>query len=220
MLIKIISKVVVIITTINFIIGCATKQLPIPKVEFPPASAYIVSVEQEGVLITIDPLVEKRIKKQFPDLSLLPEDILPVFVIIENRNSAPFYIPMNSFTLVKKGNKSIKSKELGVMSQSIIEENLIKSFGFNTESINSFIASTIVEVLFAPHVRYENEKKIISLLKKQLKEKTLSYGESTKGFVFFKLLMNDKQKVSSIQAKAIILETGETITFSIPCLLY
>ena len=63
--------------------GCATT---FPDYPVHPAASYKHHLEQNGVIVAIQPLTKASEQRKYFDTNLASRDILPVFVVVENHN--------------------------------------------------------------------------------------------------------------------------------------
>lgn len=217
-----VKRLLIVTAVILNLISCTTTQIPVPDVVFPPESKNILSIEKKGMLIKIDHISSEWIESS--ELSVLPKDIIPVFVVIENHNTEPFFIPKSSFTLVKNGDSvsplttfTHTAERTGLDAVAGIG-NLGHMLGIVVLSLPLVVVGGGVWVVadqVASDRRHNTERKLLKLIAKELKEKALAKGDSISGFLFFKLQQEDIKKVSEIQAKAVILRTEESVAFAI-----
>lgn len=197
--------------------GCATLQLP--EVVVQPVSQYRLFQSKEGLVVSIDPFLEKRRVKELFGINLLSKGILPVLIVVENRSTdATFWLQKELSSLEMLNIKSIGKQVV----TSSLEQGEI---GMGEKVLTGVVAGVgavvpAVAIIGGPVViivaKSEANRQIImqNLIKKELKERTITSGQSQHGFLYFKL--PDKtaiETISAIQLKAMNLQKRETLTF-------
>lgn len=219
--------------------ACAPLKRILPEPVVFPSSFYKneASQEMDGIVISVDPFLVKAKTAEFPEFALLPEDIIPVFVVIENRNSPPFMIQKSDFEAI-----SGEMKSSGLETCQFIDEAYEKAkapynalfllgsacFGagagmvMNPTIANPFFGGALesvgVGLMFSAGANITNiQGKAINLLKKELPERTLSKGESARGVIFFNMKEAMPRTFNNLHATVTVLEAKRrTINFSIP----
>lgn len=218
---KDLAVLISIVICITFFSSCAPIQLPelSSKPELVPQHQ---SREEEGLLITIDPFLDKKKVKQFFGVDLISKNIIPVLVHVENRSKkSNFYLLKEGCVLLTGSGtersldqpsaeqKGIRQEHIAVAaSKAAVNGSLAwvtaseaaatKAWGagggaFPAASTAS-VATASVALVTLPVVLAWAEKKITdaqiihqNMIEKQLQERTLSYGQSHRGFLYFKL---------------------------------
>ncbi len=179
--------------------GCAPIQ--IQKVTAHSADSYKFSLEKDGFKISVDPYREKdRLRDSF-GCDLISRGILPVLVVIEDKNAEDGYVLMlEKANLVLKEVSATGQKTSGTPGSSQAYE--MEQAKRRAQMTNGILlpASPIFGLLgfavalpfgIAADKKYSDETKIQrNLEEKQIVTKTLYPGSSQNGFFYFNLGMN------------------------------
>ena len=210
---NLLGAVAVFLAHLLILEGCASIKLP--DVETNPPSQYRLFQEQENLSIAIDPFLEKERVKSLFGLDLLAEGIIPVLVVAENMNkSCSYYLLKDAFQLEVANPKSLAMIKEPEPSKPYRQIDTVSSIS-KVLPIISFIApASIVAWPYLFKAQTDPQVIIYNLKKKELLEKTLSFGDSQHGFAYFKF----DQKIAlkelfAVYIKVARLQEGDVLTF-------
>ncbi len=155
----------------GLLVGCSTKRLP----DYPTLSAhqYANKDTQNDLTVAIHPMTEENEIKQYFGINLLADDILPVFVVIENRNrEISFILRKQEIQLLNEGCRAHDANE---------SSRKIESSESAAEAV-AVISPWIGTSMFS-----KNEEVRRNFAMKELQQTTVSPGDAKSGFVFFQL---------------------------------
>ena len=184
-----------VLTIITALIGCSTAT----PYNVLSVDSYTYSQVQDGLKIAIHPIANKSDCKKYFGMDLLSSEILPVFVVAENRNpTSSFILTNDQFTLSNADNPIIDQSKVGD------ESNLV--------TLNNILGGSLI-VLSMINDKLEDQQ---SIAEKEFRAKTLPPGSSTSGFVYFQM---SKEKMSqgtwTVQIKVIKPKEQDTKIFNI-----
>ncbi|MCK5270152.1 MAG: hypothetical protein KAJ46_05175 [Sedimentisphaerales bacterium] len=197
-------KDILIIISILLINGCATLQFPDYSPQKSDQPQY--SQVKDGVFIAIHPLVDKVEMEKYFKVDLLGDNILAVFITVENRTPSSSYIVSKDHLLLENlgsgVNTDLENTQIGNDSKG----QAVMSLGVISAVV--FIPIGAKMVSDAGMIRH-------NFLVKEIKTTTLFPGQQTNGFAYFKLPQqskNDNLLMLEINIKEI--ESGATKTFN------
>ncbi|KPK98204.1 MAG: hypothetical protein AMJ95_05715 [Omnitrophica WOR_2 bacterium SM23_72] len=200
------KRILLFLIMVIFLSGCATIQLP--ELTVKPASQYRLSQNKEGLVISVDPFLEKKRVEELFGTDLLSKGILPVLVVVENNsNSSTFYLQKEQSSLEMAEGES----ETGIASAG---RSLTYQRPDKATTTLFYVSPLIVAGIWQS---FENEREAITknMIKNELRERTLNPGESQHGLIYFRL--TDKTRVEDIAAvnlKVLNIQSKENILFS------
>lgn len=181
-----------------------------PDVDVRPASEYALSEEAEGLIISVDPLLERRRVMSTFGVDLLRRGVLPVLVVAENKSAAiGFYLQKEYCSL-------------GVPTDSASWEDLrVGDSKVNFAAVGAVQMLSPVMGLLALGIggdaAIRDHKARQNLVDKELREKTLFPGESQCGFLYFRYDGPvDSESVASVNLGILNLNTYERFSISVP----
>jgi hypothetical protein len=163
--------------------GCALKKLPDYPTQSP--SSYPYSQVKDGLAIGIKPLTDAQESEKYFDTDLLSRGVLAIFVSAENRESAKnFLLLKDRFTLQTalkdelrvSGREQVNSRGLNTV------ENIMTGGAILT--LNTFAGLPFWPIAWGIHAHEERVK--TKFVNEELQDKTISSGEETHGFVYFR----------------------------------
>ncbi|MGE0826156.1 MAG: hypothetical protein AB7G75_17110 [Candidatus Binatia bacterium] len=174
------------LTIILSVAGCAGKTLsPYPR---QAASSYPYFQEQDGLAIGIKPLTDPQESEKYFHTDLLSRGILAIFVAAENRESPnTFLLLKGQFTLhnALREELQVSDREQAGSSTLAATQNVMSAlavvgyFGFYGVGALPF---ALVESSIESHEEQVKTK----FVTEELQAKTISLGEGTHGFVYFR----------------------------------
>jgi hypothetical protein len=140
---------------------------------------------KDGLAIGIKPLMDPQESEKYFDTDLLSRGVLAIFVSAENRESAKnFLLLKDRFTLQTapkeelrvSGRDQVNSRGLNTV------ENIMAGAAILT--LNTFAGLPFFPVAWGIHAHEERVK--TKFVIEELQDKTISLGEKTQGFVYFR----------------------------------
>lgn len=157
--------------------GCST--LHLPDYEAQPINNYSNFQVKDGLTVAIHPLTGKEEVLKYFGTDLLSSNILPVFVIAENRSSSSSFILSKERSTMKAGQLEV---DFGTDSSKAASE----SGGETVQMVGVLLIS--LPLLFVGAKMISNATVIKhNFVVNELQMKTLSPGKVTHGFVYFQL---------------------------------
>jgi hypothetical protein len=204
----------------------------IKKITAQKADSYNYSLEKDGLKISVDPYREEDRLQEFFGCDLLSRGVLPILVVIENRNAEDGYIfiqdksgllmrnPNSKNKLKASGNEGYKSADVD---QAVETQNAIT--GLTASGLGASLAAGglgLGLVFYLPAIVAEkNAKDQFAIMRnyedKKLGDKTLYKGGSNNGFIYFQI--NDKDDINKIVGLQLCMKnirSKEITTFIIP----
>jgi hypothetical protein len=157
--------------------GCAT--LTIPAYEVQSINHYTSLQIRDGLAVAMRPLTDPKESKQYFGTNLLAADVLAILVVAENRN------PSSSF-LLSKDQLALRAGETAAQSTSGRDE--VRSEAGGQAMMLAGAALISLPLLFGG-AKIASDANVIqhNFAVKELQTQTLSPGESTHGFVYFRV---------------------------------
>jgi hypothetical protein len=192
-----------------FMLGCSAERLP----DYPmrPLSEYGQTKSQDGVTIAVHPMTDSQETKKYFGMDLLHNDILAVFIAVENGNSTASYIVQKNRISLNEGTTG-KSSKVGDNATANVEGSVIVG------AILVFPPAALVTMPFmAKEVSNSAEIKR-NFASKELHQETISPDKIKSGFVYF-LLPHDRpaqtQKILNIGMWNPIAKSSKTFEYQI-----
>jgi len=189
--------------------GCTTLQLPLYT--SPPIDRYENVQVKGGLAVAVHPLVDEQEIKKYFGMNLLAAGILPVFVIGENRHAS------SSFLLLKEGISltaaGVPDRPADGIDKPQSEANA-KSVGYAALALG---VNYVLVVIAAKRI---SDASVINLNFKaqEFHTRTLSPGQTAKGFVYFRLPEDGKlPKQSAVWLEALEAMSREAKRFKFSC---
>lgn len=176
------QKHALILSLIILLNGCAT--LSFPEHEAQPFNYYQHSQIKDGLAVAVQPMTNQQEVKRYFGGSLVSENILPVFVIVENRSASSSFILSKdqiSFQTEKSATPILSGREN--IGDDSTEKNIEVVAGVGSVVLIPFIPLHI----FAGEMVVEAGAIRANAANKELTSKTISPGRLHKGFVYFQL---------------------------------
>lgn len=171
-------------TWLILLTGCST---PNPSLfSAPPIAKYSLSKEANGLFVGIDPYFDKH----RTELELgweLPEEILPIFVVVENRSPTTHLLEKTQFTLhsARSNNEGLVPTQSPSLSPSPTE--------VTSRIIGAAGAVALAPIVFIPALvttyksTDERSYATYNFWLNEFPDKTVFPGESVSGFVYLRL---------------------------------
>lgn len=157
--------------------------MQLPDYEAQPLDHYSNSLVKDGLAISIRPLTDKQEVKKYFGADLLSANIIPVFVLAENRNSSSSFI-------LSKDRISLKTSQSGYGSspgkEKIGSESTAEALGVAGVVLGSLLLGVIAAKFKSDAGAIRRNATI-----KELQTKTISPGKSIHGFTYFELPNNN-----------------------------
>lgn len=200
--------ILVSLLSILCIASCAKETLKFPdyhpKKQFKPG--YIQ--EKDGLSVSIIPMLDKEEMETYFKTDLLANNLLAVFVLVENQTaSIPYIVTKEDFVLKTKENiKKYDSSKTHIGDDTKAQQ---------LSTLGAFVLAPVIIPIAAGMISDAGTKRHNFLSKEMKASTTLFPGQSTNGFVYFKL-PNKMPKGMFLQLESNIkeLESGAIITFN------
>lgn len=192
--------------------GCATKSLP----EYPilPAERYTLCQRQEGLVMSIEPVLDAEVCKRYFGTNLLKSDILSILVVAKNLDPDRSYL--------------LSGREVAVAASDVeTERGQDYDDGTGKAMLGGATAMIAGGIVFTPllvaampvmfvGMKKQSDASVIkhNLALKELRMNTISPGEEVHGFVYFHVPPLP-EGVSSlrVQVKAIEMGSSEALEY-------
>ena len=200
-----------VVLAVACMFGCSTIEMP--EVAVKPVEQYSIFQEQNGLKIAIEPFFDRKIITAIFGYDMLSENILPVFMVIENSNEkANFILKKEDFRIGPSGilGNSIEPSKL-VKEQLDAEQAAKNLVGIPVVATvgSAILGSLLIVESYSLIHKIETYKH--NILRKELMEKNLYPGSSQSGFVYFKFKTLDKE--TAILVQALNFQDTSTLTF-------
>ena len=157
--------------------GCAT--LSFPEYEAQPFNYNQHSQIKDGLTVAVRPMTNKQEVKRYFGASLVSANILPVFVIVENRR-------VSSSFILSKDQISFQTDESTTPIPSGRDNIGDDSTGRDVMVAGQVLLSPLL-LIIAGEMIAEADAITANAVNKELTSKTISPGQLHKGFVYFQL---------------------------------
>jgi hypothetical protein len=167
----------------------ASRQLP----DYPAKLAADCSIKaaQAGVIVGIEPLEDVEVQKKYFNSQLTGKGILPVFVVIQN-TSATDSIIFDKSAIGLADPADLSGKE-------------------NRRIASKLGSGGLVDLGQMRDITDERE----SMMKKQIRSKTLAPGASVSGFVYIPVPRNQQRGKIHLQVPITSAQSGETTVLNL-----
>jgi hypothetical protein len=167
-----ITHIVVLLALVN---GCTTLQLPLYTPQ--PIHRYNNVQVKDGLAVAVQPMLDVEENEKYFGTNLLALNILPAFVISENRHASSSFILLKDRISLSAGQHAVAGSPDKARSEATAE-----AIGWTSVALISFPLATIaVKMMSDATVVNRNFKA------QEFQTKTLSPGQSAQGFVYFQL---------------------------------
>jgi hypothetical protein len=191
------------------ITGC-TINLP-RDVPIESAHHYKFSLDQEGLIVSVDPFLEKERLETFFGCDLLSRGIMPVIVLAKNHHpSFTYLLQSQDFSAAKKGEPDANQTN----------KDLTLPPPKERESVPALrVAGLFFPIVLFPLMAISAQEQDIRIINENLKRKaltdrTLFPGESHFGFVYFKVAdREDAQQIAEIIVRAKNIQSEKEIIY-------
>lgn len=198
-------RIFTMIIILCFIAGCSATRLP----DYSPLSAhqYTHRNTQNGLIVAIHPMTETSEIEHYFGTNLLANDILPVLVVVENRNAdVSFILRKQEIQLLNEGSESHDASK---RSEAVGNDDAAMVVGVAAAALIS-IPLILVSVGMESH----NAEVRRNFAMKELQQTVVSPGDTKSGFVYFKLPKpTNSPDRWRFQIKAVDLKSKMPLTF-------
>jgi hypothetical protein len=187
------------------LVSCHTMSVPQPKIA--ATESYPLKTEHSNLFVAVHPVTDKTENEETFRMNLLDKGILPLLIVIENRNpSTSFILAKNKIVLVNSGSgMPLKPKREKVTSET-------------SGVIMALIGSlTLSPPLLFPGLKIISDAQIIehNLSDKEFYSRTLDPGQKTHGYIYFQAPhVNATMNKYYVVVEALDSSTGEAIKFN------
>jgi hypothetical protein len=165
-------------TSVGFLIGCSATRLP--DYSPLPAQQYTHRHTQNGLTVAIHPMTQNTEIEQYFGTDLLVHDILPLFVIVENRNAElSFILRKEEIKMLREDSQRFDTPE---RSKSIGSANAAEAVGLAGGVLLS-LPLLLISVGMESHAAEVRR----NFAMKELQQATVAPTESKSGFVYVQL---------------------------------
>ena len=184
----------------------------------PSISKYSLSKEANGLSVAIDPYFDKhRLERELG--AELPDEILPIFVVVENRSPTTYLLEKTQFTLdsTRSNNEGLVPTKPPIPSISDTE--------FTSMIIGAVGAAAYLPIVSIPALVISakaTDKRLYATYNFWLNEfpdKTIFPGESVSGFVYLALEKSNAETLAEDKELHAVIKdtkTGSATTFVFP----
>lgn len=167
-----ITHIVVLLTLVN---GCTTLQLPLYAPQ--PVDRYNNVQVKDGLAVAIQPMLDAEESEKYFGTNLLARNILPAFVVSENRHASSSFLLLKNRISLSAGQPALAGSPDKARSEAGAE-----ALGWTSVALGSLpLAAIAVKMMSDATVINRNFKA------QEFQTKTLSPGQTAQGFVYFQL---------------------------------
>jgi hypothetical protein len=176
---------VALVTMIAFLAGCSAKRLP----DYSPLPAHQYSQKETlgDLTVAIYPMTQETEIKEYFGMNLLSADILPVTIVVENRNPELHFI-------LRKDEIKLVNQSTQRFDRSNNPETVGSSTGEKTVGAIALLSPLAAGMMIGMISNAAEMKRNFAM--KEFQQATISPGETKSGFVYFQL---PKPEASPIQ---------------------
>jgi len=208
--------VLILLLSLSVLAGCAGYQAAVmPEIPIPEARTCVFSTRQGGVVIGIDPFLEKDRLQTYFGANLMDEGILAVLVLIENESVEEGFVLDKASVCVLIDDQIIDVRP--GLRNPIYREGPASATG----RITSIAASPLLGLAYLAAFDPERQQRKTLRVANQMHhveytDKTLYPGISHHGMLYFKLEHpQDAARIQGFSAKGTLIRSGKSVEFVI-----
>jgi hypothetical protein len=195
--------------------GCAT--MSIPQTQVRPTESYQLTTERNALFIAVHPVTDSAEIEEAFRTNLLEKGILPILVVVENRN------PLTSFVLAK--NKvavvNVASLETTTSQRRRVTSDIpgaaVATAGAAALSLPGAAALSLPLVVVGLKIMSDAQVIAHNLGEKEFYSRTVAPGQKAHGYIYFQLPRGTTAlEHHQLLVEAVDSSTGETVRFDFP----